>query len=242
MKTPFTHLHTHSHYSLLDGLSKIEDLVANAKADGQTALAVTDHGNMYGAIEFYLACKKAEIKPIIGVEAYVANRTRFDKEPSVDNKRYHLILLAKNLVGYKNLLKLVSLSHIEGFYYKPRVDKELLAEYSEGLVCLSGCYGGELARALRNKDRERALGVIAEHQAIFGRDNYFLEIQNHPNIEGHEEVMKEIITLGQRLKIPVVATGDSHYTHQDDKKAHETLLSVQSHNDSREKKFSFGVD
>lgn len=239
---PFTHLHTHSHYSLLDGLSKIEDLVAKAKADGQSALAITDHGNLYGAIEFYIACKKAGIKPIIGIEAYVANRTRFDKEPNIDNKRYHLILLAKNLTGYRNLLKLVSLSHIEGMYYKPRVDKELLADYSEGLICLSGCFGGELARALRNRDRERALAVIAEHQAIFGRGNYFLEIQNHPNIDGHEEVVKEIIALGHQLKIPIVATGDSHYTHHDDKKAHETLLSVQSHNDSREKKFSFGVD
>ena len=144
-KPQFIHLHTHSHYSLLDGLSKLEDLVDLAKKKFKMpAMALTDHGNMYGAIEFYKLAKKEGIKPIIGVEAYVANRGRKDKDPGIDNKRYHLTLLAKNLQGYKNLMKLVTISNLEGYYYKPRMDKEILREYSEGIIALSGCLGGEL--------------------------------------------------------------------------------------------------
>ena len=228
MRTPFVHLHTHSHYSLLDGLSKPEDLIAAAKKDGAPALAVTDHGNMYGAIEFYAAAKKAGIKPIIGVEAYVANRTRFDKEPNLDNRRYHMILLAKNLAGYKNLIKMVTASYLEGYYYKPRMDKDLLREHSEGIIALSGCFGSELSRALRSKDREKAIGIIREYQDIFGKENYFLEIQHKPEIEGHDDVERETIALGRELGVPLVATADSHYVHHDDAKAHDTLLAVQS--------------
>jgi DNA polymerase-3 subunit alpha len=160
----FVHLHTHSHYFLLDGLSKIEKLVAFAKTDGKPAIAITDHGNMYGAIELYKKCKSAEVKPIIGVEAYIATRTRFDREPGLDGKRYHLTLLAKNYTGYRNLIKMVTEANLNGYYYKPRMDKNLLRENHEGIICLSGCFGGELARAIRNKDRERALSVVAEHQ------------------------------------------------------------------------------
>lgn len=243
MENKFVHLHTHSHYSLLDGLSKLEDLVELAKEDKMPALAVTDHGNMYGAIKFYKLAKKNGIKPIIGVEAYVANRGRKDKDPALDNKRYHLTLLAKNIQGYKNLMRLVTLSHLEGFYYKPRMDKEILKNYSEGIIALSGCLGGELSSALASKDLEKGEAIIKEHQEIFGKENYFLEIMKHPTLEGDKEVRENLIKLGKKLNIPLVATVDSHYSCAEDRKAHETLLSIQTNSDIRdENKFSFGGD
>lgn len=235
LNSNFIHLHTHSHYSLLDGLSKVPDLVKTAKKNGMSALALTDHGNMYGAIEFYKECQKAEIKPIIGVEAYIAERSRFDKEPGIDNKRYHLTLLAKNKQGYKNLMKLVSLSNLEGFYYKPRMDKEILRKYHEGVICLSGCIGSELSRAVMADNLDKARALIKEHQDIFGKENYFLEVHAHPKIEGDKKIRDGILALGKELKIPVVAGHDSHYLCQEDHTAHNTLLAVNtSGSDSKE--------
>ena len=243
MDIKFIHLHTHSHYSLLDGMSKIDEMVKIAQTDGMPAIAITDHGNMYGAIEFYKTCKAHGIKPIVGVEAYIANRTRFDKEPNIDNKRYHLTLLAKNETGYKNLMKLVTISHLEGYYYKPRMDKDALREHSDGLIALSGCLGGELGRALQSGKDEAAETVIREYQDIFGKENYFLEVMNHTKIEGAAEVRKKIIALSRKLNIPLVGTQDSHYLHEDDHKAHDTLLAIQTNDDTKnEKRFSFGTD
>lgn len=242
-KPQFIHLHTHSHYSLLDGLSKINEMVALAKERGMNAIGLTDHGNMYGAIEFYKKCKSAGIKPIIGVEAYVTPGSLHDKRPGIDTTRYHLTLLAKNAQGYRNLMRLVTISNLEGYYYKPRMDKDVLRKYSEGIICLSGCFGGELSRALRNRDVEQAEKVIREHQDIFGKENYFLEIMHHPGVENIEEVRGEIIALSKKLNIPLVATQDSHYLHVEDQDAHETLLAIQTNGDlNDENRFSMKSD
>ncbi len=239
----FIHLHTHSHYSLLDGLSKIDDMVATAKKHGMNAIGLTDHGNMYGAIEFYKKCKASGIKPIIGVEAYVTAGSRHDKRAGIDNERFHLTLLAKNAQGYKNLIRLVTMSNLEGYYYKPRMDKEILREYHEGIIALSGCFGGEFSRAIRRGDTEGAEAIAREHQDIFGKENYFLEIMHHPGVPNIEEVRKEIIRLGKKLDIPLVATQDSHYLEKDDQKAHETLLAIQTNGDlNDENRFSMASD
>jgi len=207
------------------------------------ALAITDHGNMYGAIEFYMTAKKEGVKPILGLEGYVANRTRFDKVPGVDNKRYHITLLAKNYTGYQNLLALVTKSHLEGFYYKPRVDKDLLREHAEGLICLSGCLASELGRAVKAQDREEALRTIDEYRNIFGDDNYFLEVMHHDKNEGVMAQRREVIELARKLSLPLVATQDSHYLCADDQKAHDTLLSIQTDATSADaNKFNFGDD
>ena len=238
----FIHLHTHSHYSLLDGLSKPEAMIALAKEHGMSAVALTDHGAMYGAIDFYSLAKKEDIKPIIGVETYVAFRSRFDKESGIDNKIFHLTLLAENNTGYKNLIKLVTAAHLEGYYYKPRVDKDLLRMHAEGIIALSGCFGGELARALRSRDKERAIGIAREYQEIFGKDNYFIEIMHKPEIEGHDEVERALINLAHELDIPLVGTHDSHYLHKDDHKAHNTLLGIQTGNVNGEDGMTFNFD
>ncbi len=239
----FIHLHTHSHYSLLDGLSKIDAMVDVAKGHGMNAIGLTDHGNMYGAIEFYQKCKAGGIKPILGVEAYITTGSRRDKRPGIDNERFHLTLLAKNKTGYQNLIHLVTLANLEGYYYKPRMDKEILRMYSEGVICLSGCFGGELSRALHRGDIEGAEAIAREHREIFGAENYYLEIMHHPGVPGIEKVRAGIIALGKKLDIPLVATQDSHYLHKEDQDAHETLLAIQTNGDlNDENRFSMKAD
>lgn len=228
----FIHLHTHSHYSLLDGLSKVDQMVRRAKELGMPAIGLTDHGAMYGAIDFYQSCTKAGIKPIIGIEAYVANRTRFDKEAGIDNKRYHLTLLAKNNDGYKNLVRLTTLANLEGYYYKPRMDKNILREYSDGIIALSGCPAGELGRAiLREGDMAHAEEIIREYQTIFGKENYFIEIMHHTDVEDFERWRSALITLAKKLDVPLVGTQDSHYIHKDDARAHKTLIAISTNTD-----------
>lgn len=222
----FAHLHTHSHYSLLDGLAKIDDLIARAKEFGMNSLAVTDHGVLYGAIEFYKKAKKAGIKPIMGVEAYMAPKSRTDKTPG--ERYYHLVLLCKDITGWKNLIKLVSRANIEGYYYKPRMDKELLREHSEGLIALSACLGGEVNQHLLNDQYEEAKASALEHQEIFGKGNYYLEIGDHPNIPEAVKVRGLVIKLSRDTGIPLVATQDSHYVKPEDAEYHDILVAVQT--------------
>jgi len=224
----FTNLHTHSHYSLLDGLTKIPDLVVRAKELGMESIALTDHGVLYGVVEFYKAAKKSGIKPIIGVETYVAPRDRFSKENG--ERYYHLILLCENQTGWKNLIRLVSKAHLEGFYYKPRVDKDLLREHHEGLIALSACLGGEIDQALLNNRFDEAKKIALEYQEVFGKGNYFLEIQRHPNIPESEKIEPLLVKLSEETGIPLVATQDSHYTHSEDAEYHDVLLAVQTGN------------
>ena len=227
----FVHLHTHSHYSLLDGMSQIDGMVKLAKEHGQTAIGLTDHGVMYGVIDFYTTCKKNNIKPIIGVEAYVANRTRFQKEPHIDNKRYHLTLLAKDNTGYQNLMKLTTKAHLEGYYYKPRIDKDILREHAEGLICLSGCPGSELGRAIQSGNKAKAEAIVLEYQSIFGAENYYLEVMHHPDVDFFEDWKNTILGFSKKLNIPLVATQDSHYLRPDDAVAHKTLVAISTHSD-----------
>ncbi|HEY4512418.1 MAG TPA: PHP domain-containing protein, partial [Candidatus Paceibacterota bacterium] len=199
----FVHLHTHSHYSLLQALPKVPELVAKAKADGAEALALTDAGNMYGTIEFYKECRAQKIKPIIGVDFYVAARTRKDREPRIDNRRTRLVLLAKNIDGYKNLLKLVTYSHLEGFYYRPRIDKELIEKYHEGLVAISPSFSGEIAQAIRNGNEELAKEWTKFYKNIFGED-FYLEITAHPEMENHGALMERLAGFARTEKAEIV--------------------------------------
>ena len=221
----FVHLHIHSEFSLLDGANRIKDLPVRAKELGMKAMAITDHGVMYGVIDFYKACKKEGIKPIIGCEVYVASRTRFDKEPQ-DKRYYHLILLAKNNKGYQNLSKLVSLGFTEGYYYKPRIDLEILEKYHEGIICLSGCLAGSVSQAILNGNIEEAENVAKWHKNVFGED-YYLEIQNN-GVKEQVMVNQKIIQIARRLNIPIVATNDAHYLKREDAYNHEVLLCIQT--------------
>mgnify|MGYP004495764345 FL=1 len=222
----FVHLHIHSEFSLLDGANRIKDLPVRAKELGMKAMAITDHGVMYGAIDFYKACKKEGIKPIIGCEVYVAQRSRFNKEPNIDNKYNHLILLAKDTQGYKNLCKLVSIGFTEGYYYKPRIDAEVIEKYHEGIVCLSGCLAGAVSQALINGQEEKAEEIALWYKEIFGED-YYIEIQNN-GIKEQVLINQKLVQLARKLDIPLVATNDAHYLKKEDAYNHEILLCIQT--------------
>lgn len=222
----FVHLHIHSEFSLLDGANRIKDLPVRAKELGMDAMAITDHGSMYGTIDFYKACKKEGIKPIIGCEVYVAPRSRFEKEPNIDNRYNHLILLAKNQQGYQNLSKLVSIGFVDGYYYKPRIDLEVLEKYHEGLICLSACLAGAVNQALLNGENEKAEEIALWYKRVFGED-YYIEIQNNGM---KEQVLanQKLIALARKLNIPLVATNDAHYLKKEDAYNHEVLLCIQT--------------
>lgn len=230
----FVHLHVHTEYSLLDGLIKIPNLIKKVEEYKMPAVALTDHGAMYGAFQFYKLAKKAGIKPIVGFEAYMAKRSRLEKDTVEDKDRYHLTLLAKNNAGYKNLMKLTTLAHLEGFYYKPRIDFEILEKYKEGLIVLSGCMQGMVSKFLREGNDEEAEKTVKRFLDMFGED-YYLELQRHPAVPGLEKVNKKLIALSRKHGIPLVATNDVHYLNADDAYAQEILLCIQTQHTILEK-------
>ena len=222
----FVHLHVHTEYSLLDGACRIDRMFDRLKELGQTAIAITDHGVMYGCVDFYKAAKKAGVKPIIGCEVYVATRSRFDKVNRIDGSN-HLVLLCKNETGYKNLIKLVSAGFIEGFYSKPRVDKELLEQHHEGLVCLSACLAGEIPQALLAGDYEKAKATALYFNDLFGQGNFYIEIQDH-GIDAQQQILPLLIRLARETGIPLVATNDAHYLRKEDSKMQSILICIQT--------------
>ena len=230
----FTLLNVHSHYSLLTALPKIPDLVAHAKKEGHSALALTDNGNLYGAIEFYKECKKAGIRPIIGIHTYLALRKRTDKQTGVDNRRERLILLAKNEEGYRNLIKLTTAANLEGFYYRPRVDKELLEAHASGLIAIAPAFDSDIRRLVLNKDNAALEEKIQWYRSVYG-DDFFVEISRHPEIEGHDEAMKEVAEAMRRAGIPLVASQEVYYLAPQEKAARETLLRVHSSGGPRQR-------
>ena len=224
----FTHLHVHTEYSLLDGSSKIGEITKRAKELGMDSLAITDHGVMYGVIDFYKAAKEAGIKPILGCEVYVAPGSRFEKTPGESEDRYyHLVLLAENNTGYQNLMKIVSRGFTEGFYYKPRVDYEVLTEYHEGIIALSACLAGEVQRYLARGMYEMGMEAAKRYENIFGKGNFFLELQDH-GISTQQYVNQQLVRMSEELNIELVATNDIHYTYAEDADAHDILLCIQT--------------
>lgn len=243
MTSRFVHLHTHSHYSLLQALPTADELVARAKECEMDAIALTDAGNMYGAVDFYMTAKKAGIKPILGVDAYLAPRTRHDKESHIDKPRSRLVLLAKNNDGYKNLLKLVTAANVDGFYYRPRIDRELLERYKDGLIAIVPSFAGEVAQALKDGDTERAGAILDWYKKTFGNDCY-IEITHHPEIPGHEQNQDALITLAKQHDVPLVAAHDVYYLDPDDRRARETMVKIGTggvvdQTEERDEDFSF---
>jgi DNA polymerase-3 subunit alpha len=221
-------------------MSKIPNLLDRAKELGMDSIAITDHGNMYGAVEFFNKAKERGLKPIIGCELYVASRRLQMKEPHLDNFSFHLTSLVKNEEGYKNLIKLVSRAHLEGFYYKPRIDKELLKEFHTGIIFLSGCKKGEIAQAILHKSKEEAKRILNEYIDILGKEDFYLEIQYHPEDADTQKINNVLMEFGKEFELKVVLTCDTHYIFREDKETHEVLLAVQSNSDldDEERKFS----
>ena len=227
----FTHLHVHSQYSILDGLPKIDQLLDYASELGMKSIALTDHGVLYGAVEFYKEAKKRDMKPIIGSEVYIATEGMEDKRPNIDNKSYHMILLAKNKQGYKNLVKLITEAHLRGFYYKPRIDEELLEKHSSGLIALSACIQGKIPRFILANKKKEARELVYRYKKLFGEDSFYLEIQHHPNIKEQEIVNKELIKISKETNTPLVATCDSHYLRPEDAETQDVLMSINTGSD-----------
>src|SRR5215831_8454860 len=224
----FTHLHVHTHYSLLDGANKIPDLVKRTKALGMDSIAITDHGCMFGVIEFFNEAKKEGVKPILGMEAYMAPGDRRDRTPSSQggsDAAYHLLLLAQDLEGYKNLIKLSSIAYREGFYYKPRIDKEVLRQYSKGLIATSACLGGEVCSAFMKRDAKVARHAAETYAQIFGPDRFFIEVQKQ-GIKEQDMVNPELEELAKKLGVGLVATNDVHFLNKDDHHAHDVLCCI----------------
>ncbi len=235
----FSHLHLHTEYSLLDGAARISDVVAAAARMGQPAIGITDHGNLYGVVDFVKAAKEHGIKPVIGIEAYFTDGSRFDRPPADQNKRYHMLLYAENEIGYRNLLQLSSKSFLEGYYYKPRMDLDLLASHAEGIIATSGCLGGLVPQLLGPdavseegnrgtvRDFEAAVAAAGRFQDIFGKDNFFIEVQDH-GLEAQRRIMDDLLDISKRIGAPLLATNDAHYTRQDEHDAHDALLCIQT--------------
>ena len=238
----FAHLHVHTEFSLLDGLTKVESLVDHVKNLGMSSVAMTDHGNMHGAIDFYKAAKAKGVKPIIGAELYIAERSLRDKDNVKDRENYHLTVLAKDLAGYKNLIKLLSTAWLDGYYYKPRVDHDALRAHSQGLIALSGCLGSEVSQAVLKSNPDKALRLAEEYRDIFGADNYYFEVQGHET-EGQHKVNAALRDMSAKMGVPLVATNDSHYTSKDDYKPHDVLLCIQVGKDYNDQsRFRFESD
>jgi len=228
MQKPFVHLHNHTHYSMLDGLARPEHYLEICKKYNMPACAITDHGGTYGLIDFYQKALKVGVKPILGVEFYMAKRTRHDKQAGMDNKPYHLVLLAKNHQGYLNLLQLTTKANLEGYYYKPRIDWEILEQYSEGLIGLSACMQGQIPNSLLSNRPQEAEATLQRFQKILGKENFYLEIQHHPELADQAVANERIIALARQTGTPLVATNDCHYAYADDAEAHDTLICIQT--------------
>ena len=231
----FVPLNVHSHYSLLSALPKIPELVARAKREGHAALALTDNGNLYGALEFYKECKKEGIKPIVGMHAYLALRSRTDKQTGVDNRRDRLILLARNLEGYHNLIRLTTAAHLEGFYYKPRVDRELLERHSAGLIAIAPAFGSDIRRLLQQKEDDALAERVGWYRKTFGADSFFLEVSRHREIDGHDEGVRELAAFARVHNLQLVASQEVYYLTPDEKLARETLLRVSTQGEAAER-------